>query len=95
VARASHVDERTVDRFTASKSLVVDKIQAEFPEGASAAEASQRRGDDPDGQRRHPNLARLARFAQAHSHFLTDEAIDELFAARWQAPRPRRRNSWR
>ncbi len=38
-----------------------------------------------------PNLLRLARFAQTHSHFFTDEAIDGLFAARWAAPRPRRR----
>ena len=50
VARASHVDERTVDRFTASKSQVVDKIQAEFPEDASVSEAPQRWDeDDPDG----------------------------------------------
>jgi DNA-binding NarL/FixJ family response regulator len=95
VARASHVDERTVDRFTASKSQVVDKIQAEFPEDASVLEATQRWDDDPDGQRRHPNLVRLARFAQTHSHFFADEAIDGLFAARWQAPRPRQRRSWR
>jgi len=90
VARAAHVDERTVDRFTAGKSQVVDKIQAEFPEDASAPEAPARRDDDPDGRRRHPNLVRLARFAQTHSHFFDDEAIDELFAGRWQAPRPRR-----
>lgn len=92
VARAAHVDERTVDRFMASKSLVVDKVQAEFPEDASAPEAP---GTDQDGPRRHPNLVRLARFAQTHSHFFADEAIDGLFAARWQAPRPRQRRSWR
>ena len=95
VARAAHVDERTVDRFTASKSLVVDEIQAEFPEDATASQAPPRAEDDPGGQRRHPNLVRLARFAQTHSHFFADEAIDELFAARWQAPRTRRRRSWR
>lgn len=96
VARASHVDERTVDRFTANKSQVVDKIQAEFPEGASVPDAPQRwDGDDPDGQRRHPNLVRLARFAQTHSHFFGDEAIDRLFATRWQSPRPRQRRPWR
>jgi CheY-like chemotaxis protein len=92
VARAAHVDERTVDRFTASKSLVVEKIQAEFPEDASAPPA---RDDDPGKPRRHPNLLRLARFAQTHSHFFADQAIDGLFAARWQAPRPRQRRSWR
>jgi DNA-binding NarL/FixJ family response regulator len=91
VARAAHVDERTVDRFTASKSLVVDKIQAEFPEDTSAPAARY----DPDGPRRNPNLVRLARFAQTHSHFFADQAIDGLFAARWQAPRPRQRRSWR
>ena len=92
VARASHVDERTVDRFIASKSQVVDKIQAEFPEDASVPDAPQRWDeDDPDRQRRHPNLVRLARFAQIHSHFFGDEAIDGLFAARWQPPRPRQR----
>jgi CheY-like chemotaxis protein len=91
VARAAHVDERTVDRFTASKSLVVDKIQTEFPEDASAPATR----DDPDGPRRNPNLVRLARFAQTHSHFFADQAIDGLFAARWQAPRPRQRRSWR
>ena len=90
VARAAHVDERTVDRFTASKSQVVDKIQAEFPEGASAAGPPQH-WDDPDGQLRHPNLLRLARFAQTHSHFFADDAIDELFAERWRSPRPRQR----
>ena len=90
VARAAHVDERTVDRFTASKSLVVDKIQAEFPEDASAPAAP---GAEPDGLRR-PNLVRLARFAQLHGHFFADQAIDGLFAARWQAPRPRQRRSW-
>ena len=94
VARASHVDERTVDRFTANKSQVVDKIQAEFPEDASVSEAPQRWDDDPDGQRRHPNLVRLARFAQTHSHFFGDEAIDGLFATRWQSPRPRQRRPW-
>jgi CheY-like chemotaxis protein len=92
VARASSVDERTVDRFTANKSQVVDKIQAEFPEDASVAEGPHRwDDDDPDGLRRHSNLVRLARFAQTHSHFFGDEAIDGLFAARWQSPRPRRR----
>jgi CheY-like chemotaxis protein len=91
VARAAHVDERTVDRFTASKSLVIDKIQAEFPEDASAPAAPRA---DPDGPRR-PNLVRLARFAQTHSHFFADQAIDGLFAARWQAPRPRQRRSRR
>jgi DNA-binding NarL/FixJ family response regulator len=112
VARASHVDERTVDRFTASKSQVVDQIQAEFPEDASMPDAPERwhsaspRGDDPPStprrgassasfgdpeQRRHPNLVRLARFAQTHSHFFGDEAIDGLFAERWQSPRPRQR----
>jgi hypothetical protein len=40
VARASHVDERTVDRFTASKCAVVDRIEAEFP--ASPARRWQR-----------------------------------------------------
>jgi DNA-binding NarL/FixJ family response regulator len=91
VARAAHVDERTVDRFTAGKSLVVDKIQAEFPEDASAPAARH----DSGGQRRNPNLVRLARFAQTHSHFFADQAIDGLFAARWQVPRPRQRRSWR
>ena len=86
VARASHVDERTVDRFIAAKSQVVDKIQAEFPEDASAGRAGAVAWDDePGGRRRHPNLVRLARFAQTHSHFFGDEAIDELFAARWQS----------
>jgi DNA-binding NarL/FixJ family response regulator len=93
VARAAHVDERTVDRFTASKSQVVDKIQAEFPEDTSVPGA-QPWDDDPD-QRRHPNLVRLARFAQTHSHFFEDEAIDGLFAPRWQTPRPRQRRAWR
>jgi DNA-binding NarL/FixJ family response regulator len=95
VARASHVDERTVDRFIAAKSQVVDKIQAEFPEGASAAETALAWDDEPGSQRRHPNLVRLARFAQTHSHFFGDEAIDELFAARWQSARPRQRRSGR
>jgi CheY-like chemotaxis protein len=91
VARAAHVDERTVDRFTASKSLVVDNIQTEFPEDASAPAVRY----DTGGPQRHPNLVRLARFAQTHSHFFADQAIDGLFAARWQAPRPRQRRSWR
>jgi hypothetical protein len=26
--------------------------------------------------RRHPNLVRLARFAQTHNHFFGDEALD-------------------
>jgi hypothetical protein len=54
--------------------------------------------DEPDEQRRHSNLVRLARFAQTHSHFFSDEAIDELFAARWQSARaggPRQRRTWR
>ena len=93
VARAAHVDERTVDRFMASKSQVVDKIEAEFPEGESAPEAPPLREDDPHGHRRHPNLVRLARFAQTHSHFFGDEALDELFAERWRSPRPRPRRS--
>ncbi len=97
VARAAHVDERTVDRFTAGKSQVIDKIQAEFPEDASAPGAPVPGGDggddDPDGRRRHPNLVRLARFAQTHSHFFDDEAVDELFADRWRSPRPRPRRS--
>jgi hypothetical protein len=37
-------------------------------------------------QRRHPNLVRLARFAQTDSHFFGDGAIDGLFAERWQSP---------
>jgi hypothetical protein len=41
-----------------------------------------------------PNLVRLARFAQIHSHFFADEALDGLFAARWLAPRPRQRRRW-
>jgi len=93
VARAAHVDERTVDRFTAGKSQVVDKIEAEFPEGESAPEAPPLQEDDPDGHRRHPNLVRLARFAQTHGHFFSDEALDELFAERWRSPRPRPRRS--
>jgi len=97
VARAVHVDERTVDRFTAGKFQVIDKIQAEFPEDASAPGAPAPSGDggddDPDGRRRHPNLVRLARFAQTHSHFFDDEAVDELFAERWRSPRPRPRRS--
>jgi hypothetical protein len=36
----------------------------------------------------------LARFAQTHSHFPGDEAIDGLLAERWQSPRPRQRR-WR
>jgi hypothetical protein len=97
VARASHVDERTVDRFIASKSQVVDKIQAEFPEDASVAEPGPPAWEqEPGGQRRHPpNLVRLARFAQTHSHFFADEAIDDLFAAHWQSGRPRPRRSGR
>jgi DNA-binding NarL/FixJ family response regulator len=95
VARASHVDERTVDRFIAAKSQVVDKIQAEFPEDASVAEPALVWDHEPGGHRRHPNLVRLARFAQTHSHFFGDEAIDELFAARWQSARPRQRRSGR
>jgi len=93
VARAAHVDERTVDRFTSGKSQVIDKIEAEFPEGGPAPELpaeNSRRDDDPDGYRHHPNLVRLARFAQTHSHFFGDEALDELFAERWRSPRPRR-----
>jgi hypothetical protein len=96
VARASHVDERTVDRFIAAKSHVVDKIQAEFPEDASMHLVSSYQ-DEPDEQRRHSNLVRLARFAQTHSHFFADEAIDELFTARWQSARagsPRQRRTW-
>ena len=93
VARAAHVDERTVDRFTAGKSQVVDKIEAEFPEGALTLEAPPPADDDPDRHRHHPNLVRLARFAQTHSHFFDDEAIDELFADRWRSPRPRPRRS--
>jgi CheY-like chemotaxis protein len=96
VARASHVDERTVDRFIAAKSHVVDKIQAEFPEDASMHLVASPE-DEPDEQRRHSNLVRLARFAQTHSHFFSDEAIDELFAARWQSARaggPRQRRTW-
>jgi DNA-binding NarL/FixJ family response regulator len=95
VARASHVDERTVDRFIAAKSQVVDKIQAEFPEDASLAESALAWDDEPGDQRRHPNLVRLARFAQTHGHFFGDRAIDELFAARWQSARPRQRRSGR
>jgi CheY-like chemotaxis protein len=90
VARAAHVDERTVDRFTSGKSQVVETIQAEFPEDASAPETPPPVDGDPDGHRRHPNLVRLARFAQTHSHFFGDEALDELFAERWRSPRPRR-----
>ena len=90
VARAAHVDERTVDRFMASKSQVVDKIEAEFPEDESVPETPAPGDDDPDDHRRHPNLVRLARFAQTHSHFFGDEALDELFAERWRSPRPRR-----
>lgn len=96
VARASHVDERTVDRFIAAKSHVVDKIQAEFPEDASMHLVPSYQ-DEPDEQRRHSNLVRLARFAQTHSHFFADEAIDELFAVRWQSARaggPRQRRTW-
>ena len=95
VARASHVDERTVDRFIAAKSHVVDKIQATFPEDASMHLVPSWE-DEPDEQRRHSNLVRLARFAQTHSHFFADEAIDELFAARWQSARsggPRQRRT--
>jgi CheY-like chemotaxis protein len=94
VARASHVDERTVDRFIAAKSGVVDEIQAAFPEDASVHLVRPPEGE-PDDQRRHSNLVRMARFAQTHSHFFGDEAIDELFAARWQSARPRQRRSWR
>ena len=36
VARAAHVDERTVDRFTSGKSQVIDQIETEFPEGGPA-----------------------------------------------------------
>ncbi len=95
VARASHVDERTVDRFTAAKSAVVDKIQAEFPEGASVHLVPPAWDDEPDEQRRHSHLVRLARFAQTHSHFFGDEALDELFAVRWRSARSRQRRSWR
>jgi DNA-binding NarL/FixJ family response regulator len=95
VARASHVDERTVDRFIAAKSQVVDKIQAEFPEDASVAEPVLARDDEPGALRHHPNLVRLARFAQTHSHFFGDQAIDGLFAARWQPARQRQRRSGR
>jgi len=90
VARAAHVDERTVDRFMASKSQVVDKIEAEFPEDESVPETPAPGDDDPDDHRRHPNLVRLARFAQTHSHFFGDEALEGLFAGRWRSPRPRR-----
>jgi hypothetical protein len=90
VARAAHVDERTVDRFMASKSQVVDKIEAEFPEDESAPETPAPGDDDPDGHRHHSNLVRLARFAQTHSHFFGDEALEGLFAERWRSPRPRR-----
>jgi CheY-like chemotaxis protein len=92
VARAAHVDERTVDRFTAGKAQVVDTIEAEFPEGGPAPEAPPA-DDDPDRHRHHPNLVRLARFAQTHSHFFDDEALDELFGDRWRSPRPRQRRS--
>ncbi len=91
VARASHVDERTVDRFTAGKWQVVERIEAEFPDEGAPASPSPGSATDPHGPRRHPNLVRLARFAQTHSHFFADEALEGLFAARWQAPRPRSR----
>ena len=90
VARAAHVDERTVDRFTSGKSQVIDKIEAEFPEDESVPETPAPGDDDPDDHRRHPNLVRLARFAQTHSHFFGDEALEGLFAGRWRSPRPRR-----
>jgi DNA-binding NarL/FixJ family response regulator len=88
VARASHVDERTVDRFTAGKCAVVDRIETEFPDGVAPAGPPGSAGGTPA---RHANLLRLARFAQTHSHFFADEALDGLFAAHWAAPRPRRR----
>jgi len=94
VARASHVDERTVDRFTASKSVVVDRIEAEFPAspGGRPPGSPDRRSAPSGGEPpRQANLLRLARFAQTHRHFFTDEALDGLFAAHWAAPRPRRR----
>jgi CheY-like chemotaxis protein len=94
VARASHVDERTVDRFTSAKCAVADKIQAEFPEDASVHLVTSTRDDQPDEQRRHSNLVRLARFAQTHSQFFRDEAIDELFATRWRSAPSRQRRSW-
>jgi CheY-like chemotaxis protein len=94
LARASHVDERTVDRFTASKSQVVATIEAEFPAGESMLVAPSPPDDGPDGRRRHPNLLRLARFAQTHSHFFADDALEVLFGARWQSPRPRPRRRW-
>jgi CheY-like chemotaxis protein len=94
VARAAHVDERTVDRFTAGKSQVVDMIEAEFPPDASMLGALRPPDNGTDGQRRHPNLLRLARFAQTHSHFFADDAIEVLFATRWQSPRPRPRRRW-
>jgi CheY-like chemotaxis protein len=88
VARASHVDERTVDRFTAGKCAVVDRIETGFPDGPAPSAPSGSAGGTPV---RHANLLRLARFAQLHSHFFTDEALDGLFAAHWAAPRPRHR----
>jgi DNA-binding NarL/FixJ family response regulator len=96
VARASHVDERTVDRFTASKCAVVDRIETEFPDGASPGgrppgPPDRRSAPSGGGPPRHANLLRLARFAQTHSHFFTDAALDGLFAARWAVPQPRRR----
>jgi hypothetical protein len=58
VARASHVDERTVDRFTASKCAVVDRIETEFPDGVAAASP----GDDlPDPPIAAPRRAAASR----------------------------------
>ena len=91
VARASHVDERTVDRFTAGKWQVVQRIEVEFPDEGGPAGLAAGWAGDPHGQQRHPNLVRLARFAQTHSHFFADEALEALFTPRWHSPRQRRR----
>ena len=92
VARAAHVDERTVDRFTVRQVTGRRHDRDRVPGRRAGARAAPARpaDDDPDGRHHHPNLVRLARFAQTHSHFFDDEALDELFAERWRSPRPRR-----
>lgn len=82
VARASYVEERTVDRFTARQSVVLDLIDSHFPEPASV-ERPFGQADPADEQRHRPNLMRLARFAETHGKFFDDSAVESLFAARW------------
>jgi DNA-binding NarL/FixJ family response regulator len=83
IANAAHVHPRTLDAFTASKSVVIDTVNGRFPVRDGASEPR----DVPEPAVAHSaNLIKAIHFARTHMQFFADAEVAALLTAHWRLP---------